>query len=45
MFIVKIGKGENIKIDVLQCICKALNYDISDIMEFVNKDEIQDAKK
>lgn len=29
----KLGKGENITTDVLLKICKALNCDISDIME------------
>jgi len=31
--IAKLGKGENITTDVLLKICKALNCDITDIME------------
>lgn len=31
--IAKLGKGENITTDVLLKICRALNCDISDIME------------
>lgn len=31
--IAKLGKGENITTDILLKICKALNCDISDIME------------
>jgi DNA-binding Xre family transcriptional regulator len=33
--IAKLGKGENVNTEVLLRICKALNCDISDIMEFV----------
>lgn len=36
--IAKLGKGENVSTDVLLRICKALNCDISDIMEFVPDD-------
>lgn len=34
--IAKLGKNENVTTDVLVKICKALNCDIADIMEFVN---------
>ncbi|HCS73619.1 MAG TPA: XRE family transcriptional regulator, partial [Clostridiales bacterium] len=34
--IAKLGKGENVSTDVLLKICKALNCDISDIMEIEN---------
>ncbi|HQM02638.1 MAG TPA: helix-turn-helix transcriptional regulator [Ruminococcus flavefaciens] len=33
--IAKLGKGENVNTEVLLRICKALECDISDIMEFV----------
>jgi len=33
--IAKLGKGENITTDVLLKICKALDCDISDIMEVI----------
>ena len=36
--IAKLGKGENVNTEVLLRICKALNCDISDIMEFVSDD-------
>ena len=34
--IAKLGKGENITTDVLLKICKALNCDITDIMEITD---------
>lgn len=34
--IAKLGKGENITTDVLLKICKALDCDITDIMESIN---------
>ncbi len=37
--IVKLGKGENVNTEVLLRICKALNCDISDIMEFVPNED------
>lgn len=37
--IAKLGKGENVNTEVLLRICKALNCDISDIMEFVPVDD------
>lgn len=33
----KLGKGENVTTDVLVKICKALNCDISDIVEIVEE--------
>lgn len=39
--IAKLGKGENITTDVLVKICKALDCDITDIMELV-KDNTKD---
>ena len=36
--IAKLGKGENITTDVLLKICKALNCDVTDIMEIVPDD-------
>lgn len=39
--IAKLGKGENITTDVLLRICKALNCDITDIMEISNSDELK----
>ena len=35
--IAKIGKGENISMDVLIKICKALRCDIADVVELVEK--------
>lgn len=35
--IAKLGKGENITTDVLLKICKALDCNISDIMESINE--------
>ncbi len=35
----KLGKNENVTTDVLVKICKALQCDISDIMEIVNESE------
>jgi len=37
--IAKLGKGENVNTEVLLRICKALNCDISDIMEFVPNED------
>ena len=42
--IAKLGKGENVNTDILVKICRALNCDVSDIMEVTltgikNKDE------
>ena len=33
--IAKLGKGENVTTDVLLRICKALECDVCDIMEFI----------
>ena len=40
--IAKLGKGENITTDVLLKICRALDCDISDIMEVVCEDLPED---
>lgn len=37
--IAKLGKGENITTDVLLKICRALNCDVSDIMEVTPDEE------
>lgn len=37
--ITKLGKNENVNTDVLVKICRALNCDVSDIMEIVSDDE------
>jgi len=37
--IAKLGKGENIQTDVLLKICKALNCDITDIMELSQEED------
>ena len=37
--IAKLGKNENVSTEVLGKICKVLNCDITDIMEFVNEDD------
>ncbi|KNF08412.1 putative transcriptional regulator [Gottschalkia purinilytica] len=35
----KLGKNENVNTEILLKVCKALNCDISDIMEIVNDDD------
>ena len=35
--IAKLGKGENITTDILVKICEALDCDVTDIMELVDK--------
>lgn len=35
----KLGKNENVNTEILLKVCKALNCDISDIMEIVNNDD------
>lgn len=42
--ITKLGKNENVNTEILQKICKALNCDISDIMEMID-DALQDKSK
>lgn len=37
--IAKLGKNENVGVDLLDKICKALNCDISDIIEYVCEDD------
>ena len=40
MALAKLGKNENVSMDVLKKICKALNCNISDIMDMIpNNDE------
>lgn len=36
--VTKLSKGETVSMDVLMKICKALDCDISDIVEFINSD-------
>ena len=36
--IAKLGKNENVSTEVLGKICKALNCEITDIMEFIDND-------
>ncbi len=40
--IAKLGKGENVNTEVLLRICKALNCDISDIMEVVSNEALDE---
>ena len=35
----KLGKNEQVSLDVLLRICKVLNCDISEIMELINEDD------
>ena len=35
----KLGKNENVNTDILIKVCKALNCDISDIMEIVDEND------
>ena len=37
--IAKLGKNENVSTEVLGKICKALDCEITDIMEFIDEDE------
>ena len=37
--IAKLGKNENVSTEVLGKICKVLNCEITDIMEFVDEDQ------
>ena len=37
--IAKLGRNENVSTEVLSKICKTLNCDITDIMEFVDDDQ------
>lgn len=39
----KMNKGENVTTDILGRICKALNCNIEDIMEFVDTDRKENA--
>ena len=41
--IAKLGKNQNVLTGVLGKICKALNYGITDIMEFVDAEPEQEA--
>ena len=40
--IAKLGKNENVSTEVLGKICKALDCEITDIMEFIDEDETKD---
>ena len=40
--VTKMSKGENVSMEVLMKVCKALECDVSDIMEFV---EVSDVEK
>ncbi len=42
--LVKLGKSENVNTDILIKICTALQCDISDIMEIVPDDELEDTQ-
>ena len=37
--VAKLGKNENVGVDVLEKICSALKCDISDIVEYISEDE------
>ena len=41
----KLGKGQNVTTDILLRICVALDCDVSDIIEIVPDDTIDDAEK
>lgn len=43
--IAKLGKNENVSIEVLGKICKVLNCEITDIMEFVDNEPAQENTK
>lgn len=40
--VAKLSKGENVNTDILVKICKALECDVSDIMEITPDDESED---
>lgn len=37
--VTKMSKGENVSMEILMKVCKTLNCDISDILEFIIDDE------
>lgn len=37
--IAKLGKNENVSVEVLEKICKALQCDIADIVEYINESD------
>lgn len=37
--ITKLGKNENVNMDIIEKICIALNCDVSDILEITNENE------
>lgn len=39
VYIAKLGKNQNVGVDVLEKICSALRCDISDIVEFIDEGE------
>ena len=41
--IAKLGKNQNVSTEVLGKICKVLNCDITDIMEYVDAEPVQEA--
>ena len=43
--IAKLGKNENVTTDVLLKICHAFNFGISDIMEVLPDEDIEDIRK
>lgn len=43
--IAKMGKEENVSMDVLQRICKELQCDIGDIVEFIPEESDEEATK
>ena len=40
--VAKLTKGENVNTDILNRICKALNCQISDIVEYIKEETIND---
>ena len=37
--VTKLSKGENVSMEVLMKVCKALGCDVGDVMEFIPKEE------
>ena len=37
--VAKLGKNENVGVDVLEKICSSLDCDISDIVEYISEDD------
>lgn len=39
--VTKMSKGENVSMEILMKVCRALNCDVSDILEFISDDNVK----